>query len=175
MKKSKVITGGFIFLNLAISLMSYTTKTEKTTYVEESKIEILKGEELFKAKCALCHTTSRPDDMSKLIAPPIMGVMMHVKNGVKGKDKIEKRKNAIDFIVDYVQNPSAEKSMLEPHAIERFKVMPSQKENVTPEEIVVIANYLYDNFPPKGMTHDKMHKGNKKGSCGKGCGGSCKH
>ena len=37
------------------------------------------GATLFKAKCAACHQTSRPQDMSTLIAPPVMSVMRHVK------------------------------------------------------------------------------------------------
>lgn len=172
--KTNVITVGVLLLVLAVGLVSYTNKNENYIYVNEKSIEITEGETLFKAKCTACHVTAKPDDMSTLIAPPIMGVMMHVKNGIKGKDEIEKRANSIAFIVDYVQHPSAEKSLLEPHALERFKVMPSQKENVTAEELEIIANYLYDNFPSKGMNHKKMHKGNKK-ECGNGCGGNCEH
>ena len=172
--KTRRITVGVLIAVLAAGLMSYTNKSEKSPYENEKTILVSEGETLFKAKCSACHITSKPDDMSKLIAPPIMGVMMHVKSAIKGKNENEKRENSIAFIVDYVQHPSAEKSLLEPHAIERFKVMPSQKENVTAEELKIIANYLYDNFPPKGMNHKKMHKGNKKG-CSSGCSGKCEH
>ena len=172
--KTNIITTGLLLAVLSIGLVSYINKNESSIYTIEKSIETSEGETLFKAKCIACHITSKPDDMSSLIAPPIMGVMMHVKNGIKGKNDIEKRANSIAFIVDYVQNPSIEKSLLEPHAIERFKLMPSQKKNVTVEELEIIANYLYDNFPPKGMNHKKMQKGNKKG-CGSGCSGNCKH
>jgi cytochrome c len=165
--KTNVITVGVLLGLLAVGLVSYTNKNE-------NNIKILDGEALFKAKCMACHVTSKPEDMSTLIAPPMMGVMMHVKSGVKGKDEVDKRANSIAFIVDYVQNPSAEKSMFGAHAIERFNLMPSQKDNVTEEELTQIANYLYDNFPPKGMNHKKMQKGNKKG-CGNGCSGKCEH
>ncbi|MBL4593484.1 MAG: cytochrome c [Flavobacteriales bacterium] len=173
--KTKMITIGILLSGLAISLTSYTNRTKTSNYIEETeKIIVSEGETLFKAKCTACHTTTKPEDMSKLIAPPMMGVMMHVKKGVKGKTETEKRENAIDFIVDYVQNPSAEKSMMG-----KFKVMPSQKANVTVAEIETIANYLYDNFPAKGMKHGKMKKGNKKSGCEAGCGtgceGNCKH
>ena len=171
--KTKIITISVLLTGLTFSLVSFINKKDIISYEETTKIEISEGETLFKAKCSACHVTKKPEDMSTLIAPPIMGVMMHVKKGVTGENETEKRENAIAFIVDYVQNPSAEKSLLEPHAIERFKLMPSQKENVTAEEIEIIANYLYDNFPPKGMNHKKMHKG-KKG-CGNGCSGSCEH
>lgn len=173
--KTKVITVSVLFAGLAIALLSFTSKNNTSTYLAENIIEASEGETLFKAKCSACHISTKPEDMSKLIAPPIMGVMMHVKQGIKGKDEIEKRKKSIDFIVDYVQDPSADKSLLEEHALERFGVMPSQKGNVTEKELTTIANYIYDNFPPKGMNHKKMHKGNKKDGCGSGCSGDCKH
>jgi len=171
--KTKTIFLSALFAGIAISLMSYNYKGETSQYsiTVESESEAKK---LFEAKCKICHVTTKPADMSKLVAPPIMGVMMHVKKGVKGKNEAEKRENAIAFMVDYVRNPSAEKSMLEPMALERFGVMPSQKLAVTKKEVTLIANYLYDNFPPAGMNHGNMHKGNKKG-CGSGCGDDCKH
>lgn len=172
--KTNIITIGVLLAILAIGLVSYTNKGKNSIYANENNSETTEGEVLFKAKCTACHVITKPDDMSALIAPPIMAVMMHVKNGIKGKDETEKRANSIAFIVDYVLNPSAEKSLLEPNAIERFKLMPSQKEIVTEEELNIIANYLYDNYPPKGMNHKKMHKGNNKG-CGSGCGGKCEH
>lgn len=172
--KTNIIITGVLVIVIAVGLVSYTNKSENAIYTNENHIEISDGEALFIAKCTACHVTSKPEDMSTLIAPPMMGVMMHVKNGIKGKTEADKRKNVINFIVDYVQNPSAEKSLLEPHAIERFNVMPSQKENVTIEELKQIANYLYDNFPPKGMNHKKMQKGNKK-RCESGCSGKCEH
>jgi cytochrome c len=173
--KTKMITVGVLLVGLAISLVSYTNKNSFSTYSKENNITVSEGETLFKEKCSTCHISTKPKDMNELVAPPMMAVMMHVKNAIKGKDEAEKRENAIVFIVDYVQNPSEDKSLLEKRAIERFKVMPSQKENVTKEELEIIANYIYDNFPPKGMTHKKMMKGNKKASCGAGCGNNCSH
>lgn len=169
--KGKTIILGIILSGLAFSLMSYVNRVNTTNYSLEYKEETPKGEILFKAKCATCHVTSKPEDMSKLIAPPMMGVMKHLKQGVEGKNTSEKKKNIIDFIVDYVQNPAAEKSMFGEHAITRFGVMPSLKGAVSPEELSIIANYLYDNFPQKGM----KGKGKNKDGCGSGCGGNCKH
>jgi len=81
---------------------------------------------LFNAKCAMCHVTSRPSDMSTLVAPPIMGVMNHVKMTYPNKA------DAVKFIVDYVQEPSKSKAVCMPQKIQRFGLMPSQKGNVTP-------------------------------------------
>jgi len=103
------------------------------------------AKELFKSKCSICHQTMRPSDISTLIAPPIMGVMKHVKMEYSNKD------DAIAFMVDYILSPSREKAVCLPHSIERFGVMPSQKANVTQEELTKIANYLYDNFPKRGL------------------------
>ena len=104
-----------------------------------------KAEELFKNKCASCHITTHPTDMSKLIAPPLMGVMRHLKMTYPNK------KDAVAFIKDYVVNPTKEKAVCMPMKIKRFGLMPSQKGNVTDEELELIANWMFDNFPPKGF------------------------
>jgi len=104
-----------------------------------------KGKTLFTQKCATCHITTRPKDMSTLIAPPLMGVMRHVKDIYSNKSK------AVAFIKDYVLNPSKDKAICMPQKIKRFGLMPSQKGNVTEEELEVIANWMFDNFPPKGF------------------------
>ena len=102
------------------------------------------GEALFKAKCSMCHITSRPTDISKLIAPPAMGITMHVKMAHSDRNGFKA------FVKDYVINPSADKALCEKYTLQRFKVMPSQKGNVTPEELDKIADYLYDNFAKRG-------------------------
>ena len=118
------------------------------------------GEALVKAKCSACHVMTRPQDMSKLVAPAMMGVMRHVK--MTYPDKAQ----AVAFIKDYVLNPSREKAVCMPQKIERFGLMPSQKGNVTPKELEDIASWLYDNFPPKGFKgmgrgmHRMMHQNN---------------
>ncbi len=67
---------------------------------EAKKVDMeSEGAKIFQAKCISCHTTSKPDDISKLIAPPVMGVMNHVKMKYPEKDK------AIAFMKDYVLNP----------------------------------------------------------------------
>lgn len=110
------------------------------------------AEELFNTKCASCHVTTKPTDMSKLIAPAIMGVMRHVKMNYTDKDK------AIAFMKDYVLNPTPKKAICKPQKIKRFGLMPSQKGVVTETELDIILPWIYDNFPPKGfrgMGHGK--------------------
>ncbi len=117
-------------------------------------------EALVKSKCSACHVMTRPQDMSKIVAPPMMGVMRHVKMTYPNKAQ------AVAFIKDYVLNPSREKAICMPQKIERFGLMPSQKGSVTPKELEDIASWLYDNFPPKGFKgmgrgmHRMMHQNN---------------
>ena len=112
------------------------------------------GATLFKAKCAACHQTSHPQDMSTLIAPPVMGVMRHVKMTYKTKE------DAVKFISTYALNPQKSKAVCMPQKIKRFGLMPSQKGNVTQKELESIASWMFDNFPQKGF----MGKGHGK-SC----------
>jgi len=108
------------------------------------------AKKLFKTKCASCHQTTRPDDISTLVAPPIMGVMKHVKMDYGTKEE------AVAFMVDYILNPTREKAVCIPRSIKRFGLMPSQKGNVTKEELRKIVSYLYDNFPKRGYRHRGM-------------------
>jgi hypothetical protein len=103
------------------------------------------GENLFMQKCSMCHVTTPPQDRNALVAPPIFGVMRHVKMSYPTKEK------AMVFMNDYVMNPSKEKSICKPQKIEKFGLMPAQKGNVTPKELEIITSWIYDNFPPKGF------------------------
>lgn len=102
------------------------------------------GADLFKAKCAACHVTSRPSDISTLVAPPAMGVMRHVKMVYGTKDE------AVKFITEYTLNPDESKSVCREDKIKRFGLMPSQKGNVTEAELKTIASWMYENFGGQG-------------------------
>jgi len=112
------------------------------------------GESLFKAKCTSCHVMTRPSDISTLVAPPAMGVMRHVKMKYGTKD------DAVKFIVDYALNPLESKAVCESDKIKRFGLMPSQKGNVSKEELITIASWMYDNFGNGGQ--NKGHGKNCK-------------
>ena len=106
------------------------------------------SEELFSQKCAICHTTTKPtpEARSSFVAPPVMGVMFHVKEAFGGD-----KQKVIAFIKDYVLEPSEKKAKCLPKSIKRFGLMPSQKGNVTEEELEKIAEYMYENFPQRGF------------------------
>ncbi len=103
------------------------------------------GAALFEQKCAMCHQTSRPQDRSTLVAPPVMGVMRHVKM------HYPKKEDAVDFIAEYALHPQKSKAVCMPQKIVRFGLMPSQKGNVTDAQLRTIAAWMYDNFPPQGF------------------------
>ena len=108
-------------------------------------VESSEGAKLFEAKCSMCHVTQPPQDMSKLVAPPVFGVMRHIKM------KYDNKADALAFMRDYVINPDAKKALCKPQKLKRFGVMPSQKGNVTQEELEKITEWMYDNFPPKNF------------------------
>jgi len=111
-----------------------------------------KAENLFATKCMACHSTTRPTDMSKVVAPALMGVMRHIKMEYPNKTE------AVAFMKDYVLNPSKEKAICMPRKIERFGLMPSQKGNITSQELDIILPWMFDNFPPKGFRGNRNNQ-----------------
>jgi cytochrome c len=120
-------------------------KAKQTTAIKASK-----GEELFTKKCTACHSLGMPKDISTVVAPPLNGVMRHVKMTHSDKS------TGTAFIKDYVINPVQSKALCMPQKIKRFGLMPSQKGNVTPEELDIIANWMFENYPQQGFKG--MHK-----------------
>ena len=114
-----------------------------TALLFSSTLYAQSGAELFEAKCSACHITSRPSDVSTLLAPPIMGVMRRVKMNFSTK------KEAVVFISDYALNPTRKKALCKSQKIMHFGIMPSQKGNVSKKELEKIASWMYDNFPVK--------------------------
>ncbi len=111
------------------------------------------AETTFDNKCAMCHIKTIPTDKSSMIAPALMGVMRHVKMVYPNKQE------AVDFIVDYVQNPSKDKAVCMSQKISRFGLMPSQKGNITPTELREVSEWMFDNFPSASFRSSKMQQG----------------
>lgn len=161
MKKALFIFSSILFVGI-IGSCSSESKTEdlKMEQATLSPEELRKGEKVFNEVCTKCHGASRPStkkERQAMLAPPIVGVMFHVNGGVEASPE-DKRQKVIDFIVDYAHNPSAEKSFCEKGAIRRFGVMPTQKDNITVEELKLVAGYLYENYPAKEISHDDLTK-----------------
>jgi len=138
------------FTNKLVILGAMVALTSVATAADEAEV-------LFDAKCSMCHSKTRPTDMSKVVAPALMGVMRHVKMTYPNKDE------AVKFMVDYILEPSKDKAICMPNKIERFGLMPSQKGNVSKDELQNITSWMYSNFPPanfrgmgSGMGHGNM-------------------
>ena len=111
------------------------------------------GELLLEQKCASCHDINMPPIISEdELAPPMMAVAFHVKNFVTPSNESQRVAKAIEFVVDYVENPSLEKSFCDKKSLERYGLMPSQKENVTNDETKAIATYMFKHFTQENLS-----------------------
>jgi hypothetical protein len=79
------------------------------------------------------------------------------------ESEAELRKLSIEFLVDYVQNPSKDKAVCMPQKISKFGLMPSQKENITPKELEIVTGWMFDNFPPSNFKGRGMGMGKGMG------------
>jgi len=110
------------------------------------------GAEIFENKCVACHVKTPPSDMGqrgtpahreammKLKAPPMMKVTMKVKMVHESKEKF------VTFVSDYIENPSKDKTLCNPRAVNHFGLMPAIGKSMTPEERTKVAAWIYDNF-----------------------------
>jgi cytochrome c5 len=99
-------------------------------------------QQLLEKKCGTCHIVSNPtiENVKHMKAPPMWGVARNLIRHFKNE------KAFVDFVTDYVMNPSKEKMVLDKAAMERFGLMPSLKGVVTEKELEAIARYMYNNF-----------------------------
>jgi len=135
-------------LKLKLLLVLFSTTTI-SLYAQQS------AEAIFDAKCQMCHSKTKPTDMKNVIAPAIMGVMKHVKMVYPNKQE------AVEFMVDYVQNPSKKKAVCMSQKIDRFGLMPSQKENISLNDLRVVSEWMFDNFPSAEFRGKGMQQGMK--------------
>ncbi len=98
---------------------------------------------LLEKNCASCHmlTTPSAEMIPEFKAPAMDAVGFHLKLAIQ--DPKEMRK----FIVDYVQNPDASKSVCESNKVQKFGVMPSLKGKVSPQDLEKIATYIVMHYP----------------------------
>lgn len=135
-----------LFLLPVLILLSNCSKkqTGKEISNVETRIETLisptehLGEKLMKQQCYACHNPAT--SIGNRTAPPMVAIRKHyIQRGMSQED-------FTSAIVDYVKNPSEEKSLM-PGAVQRFGVMPQMvfKE----EDLFHIATYLFENEPQK--------------------------
>ena len=111
------------------------------------------GEELFTEKCATCHPMTRPDDRSQMVAPPAKGIMFHMSEEIGGDEKV------LAHIQSFTMSPTKEKAIC--RSVRRFGLMPSQKDNITKEELKIVAHWMIDNLKISKEQYNKEKQKNK--------------
>ncbi len=113
----------------------------------------LDGKKLLEQKCSACHNLDLPPKtFVDEKAPPMMAVAFHIKDFIPASNESEKIPKAIDFVKDYVIHPSKEKSFCDKKSLQTYGVMPSQKGNVTQEELQAIGEYMFEHYTIKNLT-----------------------
>jgi hypothetical protein len=109
------------------------------------------GRALFEKYCIACHQIQGPPK----IAPPIFGVINHIK------EVHPERKAFVKRIVEWVENPDPNNTLM-PGAVRRFGIMP--KLNYPRKDVHKIAEFLYDhpiNLPQWYIEHYQQQHGRK--------------
>ncbi len=139
------------------------------TFTMANADDELTGQKVFDSKCVACHSEQMPEKKSDLKAPPMSRISAKIKHAFD-----DNKTQVIEFIADYIQNPSEEKAKCMARAIKNFGLMPPIGKAMTEEERTVVANWMFDNFDEKWETKDCKSgdcKGKGKGKCGEGkCG-----
>lgn len=141
----------FIGILFGLLLLTGCTDTKKEQHYDGSK--------LLEEKCAMCHNLKMPPKtFENEKAPPMMAVVFHLKDFMKITMPDEKFSKFIPFVQDYVINPSRDKSYCGKESLKSYGVMPSQKGNVTKDELEAIASYMYDFYDQQKYLKDMQIK-----------------
>jgi len=154
------------------------------------------GAEVYKTKCQMCHAPqgmmnqeqmqSMREKMKTATKEEKMAMrekmaMKMKKSGMRApampmvsarlKSNLKTREAFINFVEDYIQNPSKKKGFCMPMAYKKFGTMPPIGKGMSKADRASVAAWLYDNYKSTGMCE---MKGKPKGmKCGSGkCGGA---
>jgi cytochrome c len=120
--------------------------------MSEKPKERVDGDKLIEEKCSKCHNLDMPPkSYENEIAPSMMAVTFHLKDFIKSNNPSEHENKVVTFIKDYAINPSRKKSFCDKASLDSYGVMPSQKGNVTEDELEAIAHYMYKSYDNKKM------------------------
>jgi hypothetical protein len=106
--------------------------------VSSSLIAAASSEDLANKHCGSCHLMGKitKEKLNRMSAPPYWALAK------KAALKYKTREEQVNYMVDFVLNPTEDK-MLFPHETkERFGLMPSQKGIVSKDVILEITNYI---------------------------------
>ena len=108
------------------------------------------GKELFVQKCSMCHIMTKAKDSIKLVAPPAIGIVYHLRHRFKSDNLVKKH------IVNFVIKPNKKTSLKK--AVKKFGLMPSQKNSVTEKELNAIADWMLQHYHMTEKEHKQMEK-----------------
>ncbi|NOX15792.1 MAG: cytochrome c [Epsilonproteobacteria bacterium] len=108
------------------------------------------GKELFTQKCEICHKLSFPKNKANMVAPPAPGVMFHMHQKFNSDEEI------LAYMRNFVMNPTKKTSLKK--ETRRFGLMPSQKGNVTPQELKTITSWMLENIHMNKKQHKQREK-----------------
>jgi cytochrome c len=130
-----------------------------TTACQEKKEMHFNKKELIEKKCSQCHNLDLPpESFENEIAPPMMAVAFHVKSFMQVNNESNRIPKAIAFVKSYVIHPSAEKSLCDKASLKSYGVMPSQKGNVSEEELQAIGEYMFSHYTQKNLNEAQAIK-----------------
>jgi len=120
---------------------------------DEKPKQTLDGKKLLETKCASCHNLNMPPVISKdELAPPMMAVSFHMPDFMEPKDESQRIPMAIEFVVNFIRNPLLEDSKCDKESIQRYGLMPSQKDKVTKDEAKAIAQYMFRHYTQENLS-----------------------
>jgi len=126
---------------------------------QEKSLQHFNKKELIEKKCAKCHNLELPPStFEDEIAPPMMAVAFHVKSFMHVSDESLRIPKAIAFVKEYVVHPSREKSLCDKASLDSYGLMPSQKANLTEDELQAIAEYMFEHFTQKNLNEAQAIK-----------------
>lgn len=128
-----------------------------------------KGYEVYKKHCSACHREYisheeirkirervMKGERPPLAAPPMNEVSARVKHFFP--DELD----FVEFVKDYITNPSREKGVCMPMAFKLFGVMPPIGKNLSEEEKEAVAYWLYHNYKESWREFRKRMRGKHK-------------
>jgi hypothetical protein len=129
------------------------TATAKVSATKPSDEELKKGYQVFKNTCSACHwediTPEKIKEVKEYVkkhgkppfgGPPMSEVSARVKKFYPDEQKF------VEFVKDYITNPSKDKGVCLPKVYNRFGVMPPIGKNLSEEEKEAVAKWLYHRF-----------------------------
>jgi len=82
----------------------------------------------------------------------MMAVAFHIKGFMDTSNESQRVPKAIEFVKDYVINPSESKSFCDKESMYRYGLMPSQKGLVSQEELDAITSYMFKHYTQENLT-----------------------